>query len=73
LWASIHRPLETLRLMSSASPIALEHCSDFIYFAYGFYSCLYEEQLLNSFKSYWLEALGDLARYRMALAAHLAP
>ncbi|KAH7100673.1 hypothetical protein BKA62DRAFT_830869 [Auriculariales sp. MPI-PUGE-AT-0066] len=73
LWAAIIRPLETLRAMSTTSPIALEHFSDFIYFAYGFYTCLFEEQLLNSFKSYWLEALGDLARYRMALAAHLAP
>lgn len=59
--------------MSSTSQVALEHFSDFIYFAYSFYTCLYEEPLAHAFKSYWLEALGDLARYRMALAAHLAP
>ncbi|EJD53809.1 hypothetical protein AURDEDRAFT_180216 [Auricularia subglabra TFB-10046 SS5] len=73
LWAAIQRPLEVLRLMSSTSAIALEHLSDFIYYAYGYYTMLYEEPLHAVFKSFWLEALGDLARYRMALAAHLTP
>ncbi|KZW03995.1 hypothetical protein EXIGLDRAFT_709495 [Exidia glandulosa HHB12029] len=73
LWAAIARPLEILRRMATSSSIALEHLSDFIYYSYGFYSSLYEEPLYAPFKAHWLEALGDLARYRMALAAHLAP
>ena len=42
---------------------------DFIYYAYGFYTGLLEEPTLSAFKSGWLEALGDLARYRMAVSA----
>jgi hypothetical protein len=42
--------------------------TDFIYFAYGFYTALLEEQRLLPFKSVWVEQLGDLARYRMAVA-----
>jgi protein SMG6 len=47
----------------------LEHPQDFIYYAYTFYTGLLEEPTLNPFKSGWLEALGDLAWYRMAVAA----
>ncbi|KZV80102.1 hypothetical protein EXIGLDRAFT_817522 [Exidia glandulosa HHB12029] len=65
--------LEILRRMATSSSIALEHLSDFIYYSYGFYSSLYEEPLYAPFKVHRLEALGDLARYRMTLAAHLAP
>ena len=59
-------------MASSTSPVAMEMLSEFIYYAYGFYTGLLEEQLLESFKASWLEALGDLARYRMALASHTA-
>ena len=41
-------------------PLALEHLQDFIYYAYIFYTGLLE--------SGWLDALGDLAWYRMAVA-----
>ena len=34
---------------------------------------LLEEPTLESFKAGWLEALGDLARYRMAITAMTAP
>ncbi|GLB35314.1 putative est1 DNA/RNA binding domain [Lyophyllum shimeji] len=70
LWTyAFHKLLESLRRASFASPLALEHLQDFIYYAYTFYTGLLEEQTLASFKSGWLEALGDLARYRMAVAA----
>jgi protein SMG6 len=49
--------------------LALEHLQNFIYYAYTFYTGLLEEPSLNPFKSGWLEALGDLAWYRMAVAA----
>ncbi|KAJ7833190.1 hypothetical protein B0H13DRAFT_2370540 [Mycena leptocephala] len=38
-------------------------------FLYTFYTELLEEPTLNPFKSSWLEALGDLVRYKMAFAA----
>ncbi|TFK26448.1 hypothetical protein FA15DRAFT_667539 [Coprinopsis marcescibilis] len=70
LWTyAFHKLLESLRRASFQSLIALEHLQDFIYYAYTFYTGLLEEQTLNLFKSSWLEALGDLARYRMAVAA----
>ncbi|CAA7267658.1 unnamed protein product [Cyclocybe aegerita] len=70
LWTyAFHKLLESLRRASFTSPLALEHLQDFIYYAYTFYTGLLEEPTLNSFKSGWLEALGDLARYRMAVAA----
>lgn len=50
----------------------LEHLTDFIYDAYTFYTNLLEEQTLSNFRAAWIEALGDLARYRMAVAAHVA-
>ncbi|KAF9483772.1 hypothetical protein BDN70DRAFT_904058 [Pholiota conissans] len=70
LWTyAFHKLLESLRRASFCSTLALEHLQDFIYYAYTFYTGLLEEPTLNSFKSGWLEALGDLARYRMAVAA----
>jgi hypothetical protein len=70
LWTfAFHKLLESLRRASFTSPLALEHLQDFIYYAYTFYTGLLEEPTLDSFKSGWLEALGDLARYRMAVAA----
>ncbi|KAF7295122.1 PINc domain-containing protein [Mycena indigotica] len=70
LWSfAFHKLLESLRRASFTSALALEHLQDFIYYAYTFYTGLLEEPTLNSFKSGWLEALGDLARYKMAVAA----
>ncbi|KAF8212466.1 hypothetical protein K438DRAFT_1958196 [Mycena galopus ATCC 62051] len=70
LWTfAFHKLLESLRRASFTSALALEHLQDFIYYAYTFYTGLLEEPTLNLFKSGWLEALGDLARYKMAVAA----
>ncbi|KAJ7752078.1 hypothetical protein B0H16DRAFT_1887390 [Mycena metata] len=70
LWTfAFHKLLESLRRASFTSALALEHLQDFIYYAYTFYTGLLEEPTLNPFKSGWLEALGDLARYKMAVAA----
>ena len=46
----------------------LDHLTEFIYFAYSFYTNLLESEFLRVFKSAWIESLGDLARYRMAVA-----
>ena len=70
LWThGFHKLLESLRRASFASLLALEHLQDFIYYAYTFYTGILEEQDLRPFRAGWLEALGDLARYRMAVAA----
>ncbi|KAG6909451.1 hypothetical protein DXG01_000436 [Tephrocybe rancida] len=70
LWTyAFYKLLESLRRASFASALALEHLQDFLYYAYTFYTGLLEEPTLAGFKSGWLEALGDLARYRMAVAA----
>ncbi|KAF5365760.1 hypothetical protein D9758_003172 [Tetrapyrgos nigripes] len=70
LWLfGFQRLLESLRQASLSSSLALEHLQDFIYYAYTFYTGLLEEPPLAAFKSNWLEALGDLARYMMAVAA----
>ncbi|KAJ7219067.1 hypothetical protein GGX14DRAFT_589783 [Mycena pura] len=70
LWSfAFHKLLESLRRASFTSALALEHLQDFIYYAYTFYTGLLEDPTLNPFKSGWLEALGDLARYKMAVAA----
>ncbi|KAG6869024.1 hypothetical protein C0993_005683 [Termitomyces sp. T159_Od127] len=73
LWTyAFYKLLESLRRASISSPLALEHLQDFIYYAYTFYTGLLEEPILSTFKSGWIEALGDLARYRMAVAAMVA-
>lgn len=46
----------------------LEHLTEFIYYAYSFYSNLHESETFKVFRSSWIESLGDLARYRMAVA-----
>lgn len=72
LWTnSFHKLLEGLRRSSCAcaDAVAFEHLQDFIYYAYSFYTGLLEERTLDAFKSNWIEALGDLARYGMAVAA----
>jgi protein SMG6 len=73
LWTiGFWRLLESLRRAACGTPrdaVAFEHLQDFIYFAYAFYCGLLEEHSLETFKANWLEALGDLARYRMTVAA----
>jgi hypothetical protein len=70
LWThAFHKLLKSLRRASFSSFLALEHLQDFIYYAYTFYTGLLEEQTLRTFRAGWLEALGDLACYRMAIAA----
>ncbi|KAJ7578382.1 hypothetical protein C8J56DRAFT_868550 [Mycena floridula] len=53
------------------SQFALEHLTDFTYYAYTFYTGLLEEPQLVSFRSGWLEALGDMARYKMMVETFL--
>jgi protein SMG6 len=68
LWTyAFHKLLESFRRASFTSPLALEHLQDFIYHAYTFYTTLVEGPTLATFKRRWLEALGDLARYGMAV------
>ncbi len=72
LWThGFHKLLESLRRGSFSSPVALELLQEFIYYAYTFYVSLVEDLQLSAFRSGWLEALGDLARYRMIVAAML--
>ncbi|KAF7347164.1 PINc domain-containing protein [Mycena venus] len=61
--------LESLRRVSFTSAVALEHLHHSIYYAYSFYTTLLEKPILNPFKCAWLEALGDLARYKVAATA----
>ncbi|CUA74744.1 hypothetical protein RSOLAG22IIIB_05682 [Rhizoctonia solani] len=73
LWSvGFYRLLESLRQASSKSPAAFERVLEYIYYAYGFYSCLFEDDSLSSFHVPWMEALGGLAHYHMVVAAHLA-
>lgn len=55
---------------SSSSPDAnvLEHLIEFIQYAYTHYSQLFEDPAVAVFRAAWIEQLGDLARYRMAVA-----
>ncbi|KAH9951368.1 hypothetical protein B0H21DRAFT_718709 [Amylocystis lapponica] len=73
LWThAFYRLLESLRRAArppATSPIALEHLQDFIYYAYTFYTGLLEERNLAPYRAGWVEALGDLARYRMIVSA----
>ena len=52
--------------------MALDLLTDLVYDAYKFYTDLLEDVSLMSFRTAWIEALGDLARYRMAIASHLS-
>ncbi|KAJ3935434.1 MAG: hypothetical protein NXY57DRAFT_912951 [Lentinula lateritia] len=70
LWVTgFNKLLQSLQRACLESPLAMEYLQEFIMYAYTFYTGLYEEHPLNGFRSNWLEALGDLARYRMAVAA----
>ncbi|KAK0534669.1 hypothetical protein OC834_001793 [Tilletia horrida] len=46
----------------------LDHLEEFIYFAYAYYSNLHEAETFVRLRTAWIESLGDLARYRMAVA-----
>jgi protein SMG6 len=70
LWTNcFYRLLENLRRSSLTSKIALEYLQEFIYYAYTFYTALLERNTFSDYRSNWLEALGDLARYRIVIAA----
>jgi hypothetical protein len=63
LWKhGIHAFLELLR---NRLPDCLDHMLAFIYLAYSMMTLLYET--VPSFKETWIECLGDLGRYRMAI------
>lgn len=65
--------LEQLRhAWVSHHPSALDLLTDVVYDAYRFYSELLENQALSGLRGAWIEALGDLARYRMTIASHVA-
>ncbi|KAI0522182.1 hypothetical protein F5B22DRAFT_643204 [Xylaria bambusicola] len=58
----IHSFLELLR---HRLPESLEHMLTFIYLAYSMMALLYET--VPAFEDTWIECLGDLGRYRMAI------
>ena len=58
----IHAFLEVLR---HRLPESLDHMLAFIYIAYSMMALLYET--VSTFEDTWIECLGDLGRYRMAV------
>jgi len=63
LWRhGIHSFLELLR---NRLPGSLDHMLAFIYLAYSMMTLLYET--VPAFEETWIECLGDLSRYRMAI------
>ncbi|MCJ1463934.1 hypothetical protein MMC07_002543 [Pseudocyphellaria aurata] len=58
----IHAFLEVLR---HRLPESLDHMLAFIYIAYSMVALLYET--VSTFEDTWIECLGDLGRYRMAI------
>ena len=58
----IHAFLEVLR---HRLPESIEHMLAFIYIAYSMMALLYET--VGTFEDTWIECLGDLGRYRMAI------
>ncbi|KAJ4324005.1 hypothetical protein N0V84_004099 [Fusarium piperis] len=58
----IHSFLELLR---HRLPASLEHMLTFLYLAYSIVALLYET--VPAFEDTWIECLGDLGRYRMAI------
>lgn len=58
----IHSFLEVLR---HRLPESLDHMLAFVYIAYSMMALLYET--VPAFEATWIECLGDLARYRMAI------
>lgn len=80
LWqVAFHQLLERMRHAVTAAPPTssatqgseanvLDHLIEFIQFAYTHYSQLFEDPTVAVFRAAWIEQLGDLARYRMAVA-----
>lgn len=79
LWQiGFHQLLERMRHAVTSTPSSsnayeshtnvLEHLIEFIQYAYTHYSQLFEDPKVALFRSAWIEQLGDLARYRMAVA-----
>ena len=63
MWShGIHAFLEVLR---HRLPESLDHMLTFIYIAYSMMALLYET--VSNFEDTWVECLGDLKRYRMAV------
>lgn len=58
----IHAFLEVLR---HRLPASIDHMLAFIYIAYSMMALLYET--VTTFEDTWIECLGDLSRYRMAI------
>lgn len=58
----IHAFLEVLR---DGLPQSLEHMLAFVYFAFSMMALLFKRVL--TFEDTWLEGLGDLSRYRLAI------
>ncbi|EEU43683.1 uncharacterized protein NECHADRAFT_45375, partial [Fusarium vanettenii 77-13-4] len=54
-----------LELLSHRSPASLEHMLTFLYLAYSIVSLLYAT--VPAFEDTWIECLGGLGRYRMAI------
>ena len=73
LWqVSFHLILERLRLAwMMGQPAALDLLTDLVHDAYRLYTDLLEDQAMIHFRTAWIEALGDLARYRMTIASHI--
>ncbi|RDX48390.1 hypothetical protein OH76DRAFT_671253 [Lentinus brumalis] len=74
LWShAFYHLLECLRHAArpstSGSPVALEYLQQFLNYAYVFYGGLIEERNFSQYRGAFLEALGDLARYWMAVSA----
>lgn len=58
-----------LELLRHRLPDSLDHMLTFVYLAYSMMAHLMES--VPSFEETWIECLGDLARYRMAIEADL--
>jgi hypothetical protein len=54
-----------LELLRHRLPDSLDHMLAFVYLAYSMMALLMES--VPSFEEAWIECLGDLARYRMAI------
>jgi hypothetical protein len=60
-----HGILSFLELLRHRLPATLDHMLTFIYMAYSMIALLYET--VPVFEDTWIECLGDLGRYRMAI------
>jgi hypothetical protein len=58
-------PVGFLELLRHRLPASLDHMLAFIYLAYSMMALFYET--VPAFGDTWIECLGDLGRYRMAI------